>query len=99
MTTGPALMEEVERTNVVMVREQEQRMGVAPRRDPYAIEVDRRRNCYICGGSGHMARHCRNWRRGMIADGRRLEYRGERFEGNYEHLNNLKEEKNLESLN
>ena len=39
-TTGPALMEEVERTNAVVVRGQGQKMGVPPRRDPYAMEVD-----------------------------------------------------------
>ena len=56
---GPALMEEVERTNAVIVRGQGQGME-APRRDPYAIEVDRGRNCYACGEFGHMAHHCRN---------------------------------------
>jgi len=59
-TTGPALIEGVERTNAVVVRGQEQGMG-APRKDPYAMEVDRRRNCYACRGFGHMACHCRNW--------------------------------------
>jgi len=62
------------------------------------MEVDRERNCYACGGFEHIAQYCRNWRREKIADRRRLEYKGERFEGNYEHLNNLKEEENLESL-
>jgi len=56
---GPAMMEGVERINVVIVRGQRQRMG-APRRDPYAMEVDRERNCYVCGGFGHIAHHCRN---------------------------------------
>ena len=44
-TTGPALMEGIERTNVVVVRGQGQGAGQgvgAPlRRDPYAMEVDR----------------------------------------------------------
>jgi len=54
-TTRPAPIEGVERINAVVVRgEQEQGMG-APRRDPYVMEVDRRRNCYACGGFGHMA--------------------------------------------
>jgi len=66
-------------------------MEVPPRRDPYAMEVDRGRNCYACGGFGHMAHHCRN--RERVAKGRRLE-----FEGNYKHLNSLKEKENLESL-
>ena len=79
-TTGPAPMEGVERTNAVVVRKQGQGMG-APRRDPYAMEVDQGRNCYACGGFGHMARHCRNRGRGRAIEGRRVEYRG-RFEGN-----------------
>ena len=90
--TRPAPMKGVERTNVVIVRETEQMMGAPPRRDPYVMEVDRGRNCYACGGFGHMAHHCRNRRR--VTEGRRLE-----FKGNYEHLNSLKEEENLESLN
>ena len=42
--TGPALMEGVERTNVVTVRGTGQRSGqdaeVPPRQDSYAMEVD-----------------------------------------------------------
>jgi len=61
------------------------------------MEVDWGRNCYACGGFRHMACHCRNWgQRGRVAEGRRLEYG--RIKGNIEHLNNLKGEKNLESL-
>ena len=59
-TTGPALMEEIKRMNTVVVRGSGQRMGAPPRRDPYAMEIDRGRNCYACGGFGHMAHHCRN---------------------------------------
>jgi len=84
-------MKGVERTNAVMVRGLGQGMGVPPRRDPYAMEVDRRRNCYACRRFGHMACQCKN--RGRVAEGRRLE-----FKGNYEHSNSLKEEENLESL-
>ena len=47
-------MKGVERTNVVVIRGSEQGMG-APRRNPYVMEVDRRRNYYACGGFGHMA--------------------------------------------
>jgi len=54
VTTGPALMEGVERTNMVVVRGQGQGIG-APKRDPYAMDVDRGRNCYICGEFGHIA--------------------------------------------
>ena len=60
-------MEEVERTNAVVVRGQGQRMG-APRRDPYAMEVDRGRKCYACGGFGHMACHYRNQGRGRAME-------------------------------
>ena len=99
--TGPAPMEGVERTNAVVVRGQgiKQGVGAPPRRDPFAMEIDRGRNCFACGGFGHMACHCRNrGMRGRVAEGRRLEYGGGRNERINEHLNNLKGEENLESL-
>ena len=90
-TIGPALMEEVEKTNTV-VRSQEQGIGLL-RRNSYAMDIDRGRNCYTYGEFGHMAQHCRN--RGgriRIGDGRRLEY-GQRQgrKGNSKQLDNLKE--------
>jgi len=60
VTTGPAPIEGIERTNAVVVRDAGQGARVSPRRDPYAMEVDWGRNCYACGGFGHMARNCRN---------------------------------------
>ena len=64
VTMGPALMEGIERTNAVVVRETgaggEQSMEVPQRRDPFAMDIDHGRNCYACGGFGHIARHCRN---------------------------------------
>jgi len=96
-TTGPAPMEGIERTNAVVVRGQG--AGVPPRRDPFAMDIDRGRNCYACGGFGHMARHCRNrGQRGRVAEGRRVEYEGGRIEGIKEQLDNLKGVENLESL-
>ena len=96
-TTGPAPMEGVERTNAVVVRGQG--AGVPPRRDPFAMDIDRGRNCYACGGFGHMAHHCRNrGQRGRVAEGRRLESGGGRIEGINEQSDNLKEVENLESL-
>ena len=97
-TTGPAPMEGVERTNVVVVRGAGQRVGAPPRRDPYAMEVDRGRNCYACGGFGHMAHHCRNRGRGRPMEGRRVEYGGGRIEEINDTTNNLKGVENLESL-
>jgi len=102
--TGPALMEGVERTNAVVVRESGagvgQNIGTPPRQDPYAMEVDRGRNCYACGGFGHMACHCRNrGQREKVAEERRLEYRRGGIEKNFEHSDNLKGMENLESLN
>ena len=99
MTTGPAPIEGVERTNAVVVRGVGQEVGIPPRWDPYAMEVDRERNCYTYGGFGHMARHCRNRGRGRPMDGRRVKYGGGRIEEINKHLNNLKEEENLELLN
>jgi len=86
-------MEGVERTNIVVVRSQRQGQGIGlPRRDSYAMDIDRGRSCYACGGFGHIARHCRN-REGRVGIGndRRLEY-GQRWEreGNFEQLDNLK---------
>jgi len=103
-TTGPAPMEGVERTNVVVVRGagagMGQSMGVPPRQDPYAMEIDRGRNCYACGCFGHMACNCRNrGQRGRVVENRRVEYGGGRIEEITNFLNNLKEEENLELLN
>ena len=76
-TMGPAPMEGIERTNVVVVRGQKQGAEVPPRRDSFAMDIDWGRNCYACRGFGHMARHCRNWgQRGRIVDNRRVEYGG-----------------------
>jgi len=92
-------MEGVERTNAVVVREQGQGAEAPPRRDPFVMDIDRGRNCYTCGGFGHMARHCRNrGQRGRVAEERRLEYGEGRIEGINEHLDNLKGVENLESL-
>jgi len=93
-------MEGVERTNVVVVRGSGQGAGVLPRRDPFAMEVDRGRNCYACGGFGHMACNCRNrGQRGRVAENRRVEYGGGRIEEITNFQNNLKEKENLKLLN
>ena len=75
-------------------------MGIPPRQDPFAMEVDQRRNCYTCEGFGHMARNCRNWgQRGRVVDNRRVEYSGGRIEEITNFADNLKERENLELLN
>ena len=97
-TTGPAPIEGVERMNVVVVRGVDagvgQSMGAPPRRDPFAMEVDCGRNCYACGGFGHMAHNCRN--KGRVI--RKVEIGGGRFKGNIEQIGHLKEVENLEAL-
>ena len=101
-TTGPAPMKGVERTNAVVVRElgAGQNAGIPLRWDPYAMEVDRERNCFACRGFGHMACYCRNrGMRGRVAENRRVEYGGGRIEEIANFSNNLKEEENLELLN
>ena len=75
-------------------------MGVPLRWDPYSIEIDQGRNCYACGGFGHIACHCRNQdQRGRVAENRRVEYRGGRIKEISNYMNNLKEIENLELLN
>jgi len=95
-TMGPAPMEGVERTNAVVLRGSGggQSAGTPPRRDPFAMEIDRGRNCHACGGFGHMAHNCRN--RGRVM--RRVEIGGGKFEGNIEQIGHLKEVENLEAL-
>ena len=99
-TMGPVPMEGVERMNAVVVRGQGQGTGVPPRRNPFAMDIDRGRNCYACREFGHMAQHCRNrGQRGRVADNRRIEYGGGRIEEISNFENNLKEGENLELLN
>ena len=50
-------MEEIERTNIVMVRNTLQGQGEREeetRRNPYIMDIDRERNSYSCGGFGHL---------------------------------------------
>jgi len=103
-TIGPAPMEGVERTNAVVVRESgqgaRQSRGAPPRMDPFTMDIDRGRNCYACGGFGHMACHCRNWEmRGRVAENRRVEYGGGQIEEITNFSNNLKAGEDLELLN
>ena len=97
-TTGPAPMEGVERMNAVVVRGQGQGAEIPPRRDPFAMEVDRGRNCYACRGFRHMVYHCRNRGRGRPMDGRRMEYGRGRIEEIFDQRDNLKGVENLELL-
>ena len=78
-------MERVERTDVVMVCST-QRVGLA-QYNSYAIDMDRRRNCYSCGGFGHLVWNCR---RQIMGQGRRVEY-----ENNRNNENNLNGERDL----
>ena len=58
----PTPMEEVKRTNTIVVRNslQEQAGRERIRRDINAIEVDREKNCYSCREFGHIMQNCRN---------------------------------------
>ena len=83
----------------MVVRESGQGARVSPRWDPYAMEIDWGRNCYACGGFGHMAHYCRNRGRGRPMENRKVEYEGGRIKEIYDYRNNLKEVENLELLN
>ena len=91
-------MEEVERMNTVVVRRLGQGVEVLPRWDPYTMEVDRRRNCYTCRYSGHMACHCKNRGRERLIEGRRVEYSGGQIKEIFDNVNNLKGGETLELL-
>jgi len=98
MTTGLTPMEGVERTNVEMLCLQQRERVV--QRNLYAMEVNRGRNCYTCRGFRHITRHSRNReRRVRIRNSRRLEYGQRERERGIKYKDNLKEEKNLKSLN
>ena len=60
------------------------------------MEIDRGRNCFACGGFGHMAYYCKN--RVCMMQERRVEYGGERIEEINDHRDNLKRVENLELL-
>jgi len=81
-------MKEVEGTNIVVVRNPQQGQGGREgrmRRDLYAIDVDRGRNCYSCGEFSHLVWNCRNCE--IVGQERRIEYKS-----NWNSSNNLKEE-------
>jgi len=90
LSYNTALIKRVEKTNVVVARNSLQEQGERGeiRKDSYAMDVDRRRNCYNCRGFGHIARNCRNW--SIVGQRKRIEY-GD----NFNHKNNLKEEESL----
>jgi len=58
------------------------------RRDPYVIDIDKKRNCYSCGGFGYLVWNYRN--QGIVSQGRRVEYGN-----NMNNTNNLKKEESL----
>ena len=74
------------------------RAGVSFRRDPYTMEVDRKRNCYACGGFGHIAYHYRNRERERPMEGWRVDYGGGKIKKINNYTNNLKGVENLELL-
>ena len=62
------------------------------RNDLYNMNINCGRNCYSCGGFGHLTKNCINW--GIVKQGRRMEY-GD----NCNTRDNLKEEESLVVLN
>jgi len=54
----PVLIKRVERMNATVVNPN-QWTELVLRHDPYAMEVNHRRNCYSYEEFGHLARNCR----------------------------------------
>ena len=82
------LIEEVERTNAVVVRNSLQVQGGKGgrmRRDFYAIDIDREKMCFNCRIFRHISCCCRNQKN--IGEGRRIEF------GNNVNTDSLKEER------
>ena len=76
---------------MTMVNPQQQQIGFVLRYKPYAMSMDRERNCYNCEGFGHITRHCRERENlGRIGQGRRMNY-----EDNSNTVNNLNGKENL----
>jgi len=50
-------MERVERMNTVVVRDPLQEQEERIRRDPYAIDIYKGRNCYSCRKFGYLVRN------------------------------------------
>jgi len=84
----PIPIKKVERTNAIVVSLNQQAWFVFWC-NLYAMNVYCGRNCYSCGGFGHLARICRN--REIIERGRRLGYENENNGQN----NNLNGEESL----
>ena len=83
-------MKGVERTHIVMVHPT-QRAQIA-QYNLYAMEVDRERCYYSCGGFGHLTWNCKRW---IMGQRRRVEYEDEKNYGQ----NNLNKERDLIVLN
>ena len=82
-------MEEVKKTNAVMVNPQSQQIEFVPRWDPYAMNMNRGRKYYNYKGFSYITRYCRNQK--MVGQERRINYQ--------DNNKDLKEEKSLIVLN
>jgi len=94
--TGSTLIKGVERMNAVMVCSNKR--AEFAQCNPYTMDMNRgNRNCYNCGGFGHLARNCRNRGTGnRIGKGKRLEYGKERIiEGGNKSNSNLNRDQDL----
>ena len=78
-------MKRVEKTNIVMIcPNQRARFS---QYSPYAMNVNRKRNCYSCREFGHLTQNCR---RQVMGQGKRMEYKDNR-----NNKNNLNGEEDL----
>jgi len=91
MPVGSTSIEEVERTKIVVIYLQQQ-IGFVFGHNLYTMDIDQKRNCYNCGGFGHLARNCRNWE--IVRQRRKIDYKN-----NSNTINNLNRKESLVVLN
>ena len=70
---GRAYSNRSNRKNKYNGQDSSTRIGRKRNKEGPLCNIDRERNCYSCGGIGHLAQNCRRW--GIVGQERRIEYK------------------------